>query len=196
MSSARRPADGRSSPSSSSPTDAGTTSDSTAGAHRSVRPVFFPEAGAGSANSGSGSNQLQPSAISDRIRARWHMAPTGACLWAERLRVTWRPGAPAFRSGLWGRASRLPISLVAGGVACPRDSGKSSQAGDDPRGVASRGTGLLIRRDAFASRRPSVAPSARSREGDGRGLRPRRWRAGGLPRGVERCTGAVVRGGC
>jgi hypothetical protein len=51
--------------------------------------------------------------------------------------------------------------------------------------LASRGAGLLIRRDASASRRPSVAPSARSRECDGWGLRPRRWDVGGLPRGVE-----------
>ena len=94
-----------------------------------------------------------------------------------------------------GGGSRLPISLVAGGVSCPGDSGTFTLAGDDPRGVASWGAGLLVRR-GWCRGRPSVAPSARSREGDGRGLRPRRWRAGGLPRGVERCTGAVVRGGC
>ena len=45
-------------------------------------------------------------------------------------------------------------------------------------------------------RRPSVAPSARSRGGDGEGLRPRRWHAGGLSRRGSSCTGAVYRGGC
>ena len=39
---------------------------------------------------------------------------------------------------------------------------------------ASRGTGLLVRRGSCRGC-PSVAPSARSREGDGRRLRPRRW---------------------
>ena len=59
----------------------------------------------------------------------------------------------------------------------------------------SRSVGLLVRR-GYCRGRPSVAPSARSLEGDGKGLRPRRWSAGGLPRGVESCTGTVYRGGC
>ena len=67
--------------------------------------------------------------------------------------------------------------------------------GDGRRGVTSRGAGLLVRR-GWCRGRPSVAPSARSRGGDGRGLRPRRWCAGGLPRGVDGCTGRVYRGGC
>ena len=111
------------------------------------------------------------------------------------LQLLWRPGAP-FWPALWGRASRLPISLVAGGVACPRSSGACWEAGSGPRSVASGSAGLLIRRDAFASRRPSVAPSARSRGGDGRGLRPSQWPAGGLPRDRESRTGTLYRGGC
>jgi len=61
--------------------------------------------------------------------------------------------------------------------------------------VASRSAGLLVRRGSYRGR-PSVAPSARSRERDGRGLRPRRWHAGDLPRGVDSRTGTVCRGGC
>ena len=45
-------------------------------------------------------------------------------------------------------------------------------------------------------RRPSVAPTAWSREGRLEGLRPRRWHAGGLPRCRERCTGRFHREGC
>ena len=113
----------------------------------------------------------------------------------EARLLMWRPGAPAFWVGLWGRASRLPISLAAGGVACPRGGGAFREVGSSPRGMASRSAGLLVRRGGFRGR-PSVAPSARSREGDGRGLRPRRWGAGGLPRCGSRCTGAVCREGC
>ena len=64
-----------------------------------------------------------------------------------------------------------------------------------PRGVASRGAGLLVRR-GWCRGRPSVAPSARSREGGLEGLRPRRWRAGGLPRvwrgAPGRCAAGVA----
>ena len=112
----------------------------------------------------------------------------------ERL-LTWRSGAPVFRSTVWGRASRLPISLVAGGVACPRGGGAFSQAGDHPRGVASRGAGLLVRR-GWCRGRPSVAPSARSLGG---GLKDCD-RADGAPAAClaagadapERCTAGVA----
>jgi hypothetical protein len=56
-------------------------------------------------------------------------------------------------------------------------------------------SGLLVRRGSRRGR-PSVAPPARSRGGWVERLQPRRWRAGGLPRCGERCTGTVYRGGC
>jgi len=76
------------------------------------------------------------------------------------FRVTWLPGAPAIWSVLWGRASRLPISLEPVWIACPRDSGRRRFVGDVPRYSTSRSPGLLVR-----LRRTSVAPSARSRGG-------------------------------
>ena len=109
--------------------------------------------------------------------------------------VAWRPGAPAVGRALWGRASRLPISLDADAIACPRGSGAFREAGSGPRCMVSRSAGLLVRRGSCRGR-PSVAPSARSRGGLLRELRPRRWHAGGLPRGVERCTEAFRREGC
>jgi len=54
--------------------------------------------------------------------------------------------------------------------------------------------GLLVRCDAFASQRPSVAPSAWSFVGWLGGLRPRRWRAGGLPRSRNSRPHRVSRG--
>jgi hypothetical protein len=71
------------------------------------------------------------------------------------------------------------------GVGVPSNPSESEYWTDVPRRLASLSPGLLVR-----LRRPSVAPSAWSRGGDGRELRPRRWHAGGLPRGVGGCTGA------
>ena len=51
-----------------------------------------------------------------------------------------------------------------------------------------------------AAARAAGGPASHKRrgrgKGGGRGLRPRRWCAGGLPRGVSSCTGAFRRGGC
>jgi len=90
---------------------------------------------------------------------------------------------------------RLPISLVAECVACPRGSGASLQAGDDPRGVAwcPGAPAFWSASCSEASQRRTIGAVARRRI---ERLRPRRWRAGGLPRGWKSCTGAVYRGGC
>ncbi len=97
-----------------------------------------------------------------------------------------RPPVPVFFQvgrRLWGRASSLPVRVVEAGRAFPRECGVLGLVGS--RVPDTLIPGLLGRRDAVASRRPSVAPSARSRVGERGGLRPRRWRAGGLPRSRE-----------
>ncbi len=106
--------------------------------------------------------------------------------WGAVFRVS--PSAPVpvfFQVGrrLWGRASSLPVRVVEAGRAFPRECGVLGLVGS--RVPDTLIPGLLGRRDALASRRPSVAPSAWSRVGERGGLRPRRWHAGGLPRSRE-----------
>ncbi len=64
---------------------------------------------------------------------------------------------------LWGRASSLPVRVVEAGRAFPRECGVLGLVGS--RVPDTLIPGLLGRRDAIASRRPSVAPSAWSRVG-------------------------------
>ncbi len=61
---------------------------------------------------------------------------------------------------LWGRASSLPVRVVEAGRALPRECGVLGLVGSR---VPALVPGLLGRRDAVASRCPSVAPSAWSR---------------------------------
>ena len=76
---------------------------------------------------------------------------------------------------LWGRASRLPFSLGAVGIACPGDRGTQRHVGN-----VSPSSGV-------PEHRPSGPPPAAQRRTIGvvvrrtiEGLRPRRWHAGGL----------------
>ncbi len=80
-------------------------------------------------------------------------------------------------------ATRLALDIDhLSGYECIREQpGVIMPAAAPAAAPVSRITGLLGRRDALASRRPSVAPSAWSLVGGLKGLRPRRWCAGGLP---------------
>jgi hypothetical protein len=133
---------------------------------------------------------------------RRHRTIAGLHRKERKGRASQRHEDVAFESGrrVTGRASdfvearmRCRVGLAPPSESCRESSRVRGWEVDD---VASQSAGLLIRRDAFASRPPSVAPSARSRGGDRRGLRPRRWDAGGLLRGLSSLTGTVYRGGC
>ncbi len=100
---------------------------------------------------------------------------------ADTVAIVDRLEAYRYTAGAWDGVATA-ILAVDGGVAVS-GTGTGKGAAVVPDDALS--TGLLGRRDALASRRPSVAPSAWSRVGCLRGLRPRRWRAGGLPRCLD-----------
>ena len=78
--------------------------------------------------------------------------------------MRWCPDTPAFWIVLWGRASRLPISLEAVWIACPRGRGTRRCVGGIPRFPASLSPGLLVRR------RPPSEPEQMHRNALPRGL--------------------------
>ena len=86
--------------------------------------------------------------------------------WGAVFRVSPSASVPVFFQvgrRLWGRASSLPVRVVEAGRAFPRECGVLGLVGS--RVPDTLVPGLLGRRDALASRRPSVAPSAWSRVG-------------------------------
>jgi len=95
----------------------------------------------------------------------------------EARLLMWRPGAPAFWVGLWGRASRLPISPAAGGVACPRASGALGKAGTVR--VRWRPGAPAFWFAAAGSAGVPASPHRRGRAGDD-------WRAATAPMGRRR----------
>ena len=120
----------------------------------------------------------------------------------DTVQTSWSPG-------LLARHRRSKVGIVGAGVPPARRVGLAPPSElqrlvsriRETVGRAGNRVGLCV--SDFPQHRPSDPPSAGQRRTIGvvarrmiDGLRPRRWCAGGLPRGLERCTETVYRGDC